>query len=68
MLRLGRFLECVGLSRGLVRLLALTCGITIANVYLAQPLLHTIASDLGTGQAAAGLIVTATQLGFGAYR
>jgi predicted MFS family arabinose efflux permease len=54
------------LSRGLLRLLALTCGITIANVYCAQPLLHTIARALGTGQGAAGIVVTATQLGFAA--
>lgn len=49
-----------------VRLLALTCGITIANVYYAQPLLHTIARDLGTGQSVAGILVTATQVGFAA--
>jgi predicted MFS family arabinose efflux permease len=54
----------VPLSRGLVRLLALACGVTIANVYYAQPLLHTIGHGLGTSQAAAGFIVTATQLGF----
>jgi predicted MFS family arabinose efflux permease len=49
-----------------VRLLALTCGITIANIYYAQPLLHTIARDLGTGGSAAGILVTATQVGFAA--
>jgi predicted MFS family arabinose efflux permease len=54
------------LSRGLVRLLALVCGVTIANVYYPQPLLHTIAHGLGAGQSAAGFIVTATQLGFAA--
>src|SRR5487761_257992 len=54
----------VALPRGLVRLLALVVGVTIANVYYAQPLLHTIAAELGTSQSAAGFIITATQLGF----
>lgn len=56
----------MALSRGLTRLLAVTCGVTIANVYFAQPLPHTIVRGLGTGQATAGFIVTATQLGFAA--
>jgi predicted MFS family arabinose efflux permease len=56
----------MALSRGLVRLLAVACGVTIANIYYAQPLLHTIARGLGTSQASAGLVVTATQLGYAA--
>ena len=56
----------MALSRGLTRLLAVTCGVTVANVYFAHPLLHTIARGLGTGQATAGFVVTATQLGFAA--
>lgn len=54
----------MALSRALVRLLALTCGVTIANIYYAQPLVHGIAHDLGTSQPAAGALVTATQLGY----
>ncbi len=56
----------VALSRGLLRLLALTCCVTIANVYYAQPLLNTIAHGLGVSQSAAGIVVVATQLGFAA--
>lgn len=56
----------VTLSRGLVRLLALTCAVTVANLYYAQPLLHTIARALDTTEAGAGLVVTATQLGYAA--
>jgi len=52
------------LSRGLLRLLALTCCVTIANIYYAQPLLDTIARDLRVSQSAAGIVVAATQLGF----
>lgn len=56
----------MSLSRGLVRLLAAACAVTIANVYYAQPLLHTIAQGFGASQSAAGLAVTATQGGFAA--
>ena len=34
-----------GISRPLVLLLAVTCGSAVANLYYAQPLLHTIAGD-----------------------
>jgi predicted MFS family arabinose efflux permease len=54
------------ISRSLVRLLAITCGVTIANIYYAQPLLHTIAHDIGVSESAAGIIVTTTQLGYAA--
>ncbi|GLY86810.1 MFS transporter [Actinoallomurus iriomotensis] len=56
----------MALSRALVRLLALTCGVTIANIYYAQPLVHGIAHDLGTADSSAGALVTATQLGYAA--
>jgi predicted MFS family arabinose efflux permease len=56
----------MALSRGLVRLLAVACAVTIANIYYAQPLLHTIAHGFGASQSAAGLVVTATQAGFAA--
>jgi predicted MFS family arabinose efflux permease len=42
------------------------CGVTIANIYYVQPLLHTIARGLGTSQSAAGLVATATQAGYAA--
>ena len=54
----------MALDGALVRPLTLTCGFTIANVYYAQPLLPTIAHELGTGPSAAGMLITATQLGF----
>lgn len=56
----------MSLSRGLVRLLALICCVTVANVYYVQPLLHTISGDLRVGESAVGLVVTATQAGFAA--
>ena len=45
-------------------LLAVASGLAVANLYYAQPLLDTIARDLGVSSGAAGLLVTATQLGY----
>src|SRR5215469_5036788 len=52
------------LSPGLVRLMAVTCAVTVANLYYAQPLLHTIAAALHVSQGSASLLVTAGQLGY----
>lgn len=52
-----------GLPRALVRLFALASGLSVANVYYAQPLLDLLAQDFGITQAAAGSVVTATQAG-----
>jgi predicted MFS family arabinose efflux permease len=54
-----------GISRGLVLLLAVTCGAAVANLYYAQPLLHTLAGAFGVSGATAGLLVTMTQVGYG---
>jgi predicted MFS family arabinose efflux permease len=47
-------------------LLAVACGVIVANIYYAQPLIALISTDLGLSPATAGLIVTATQIGYGA--
>ena len=47
-------------------LLAMACGLIVANFYYAQPLIGLISHDLGMSPAAAGLIVTMTQIGYGA--
>ncbi len=52
------------LSRVLVVLLSCTAGASVANVYMAQPLLDAMAQDLGVGAAHIGLVVTATQIGY----
>jgi predicted MFS family arabinose efflux permease len=52
------------LSPGLVRLMAVTCAVTVANLYYAQPLLHSIGTSLHVSQGAASLLVTAGQLGY----
>jgi len=54
------------LTQTLIRIMALTCAVTVANLYYAQPLLHAIASGFHISQSSAGLIVTATQVGYAA--
>jgi predicted MFS family arabinose efflux permease len=51
-------------SRRLVLLLAVTCGAAVANLYYAQPLLHTLAQTFSVSQSTAGLLVTASQIGY----
>jgi predicted MFS family arabinose efflux permease len=46
-------------------LLAASCGLIVANIYYAQPLVGPISTDLGLSPQLAGLIVTMTQIGYG---
>ena len=46
-------------------LFATACGLIVANLYYGQPLVGPIAADLGLSPAAAGLLVTLTQIGYG---
>jgi MFS family permease len=48
----------------LVFLLAASCGIIVANIYYAQPLVGLIAPAIGLSSRTASLIVTVTQLGY----
>jgi len=54
------------LSRGLTILLAVATGLIAANIYYAQPLAGPIGTALGMPSGATGLIVTLTQIGYGA--
>ena len=54
-----------GLVSRLVALFAVACGLLVANVYYSQPIAGLIAASLGLSPEATGLIVTATQAGFG---
>ncbi|MFJ1256904.1 MFS transporter [Cupriavidus sp. CV2] len=47
----------------LVWLFALACGLSVANVYYAQPLLDAMAREFGFGYGSVGIVVTATQAG-----
>lgn len=55
-----------GLSRGLTALFAVACGLCVANIYFAQPLIEPIAKALDLHAGLAGLVMTLTQLGYGA--
>ena len=54
------------LGRRLVFVLAAATGLTAANLYYAQPLLHTIAKHFGSSEGTTGLVVTASQIGYAA--
>jgi predicted MFS family arabinose efflux permease len=45
--------------------MAAACGLIVANLYYAQPLLGPIAGSLGMMPGSAGLLMTATQCGYG---
>lgn len=46
--------------------MAVCCGATVANVYLAQPLLALFARGLGVSTSASGTVVTCAQFGYAA--
>ncbi len=46
--------------------MAVACGAAVANIYYAQPLLSTIAHDFSVSDGTAGLMVTASQVGYAA--
>src|ERR1700744_4379371 len=52
--------------RGITAVLAVACGLTVANLYYAQPLLHLLSKDLHVSGGTASIVVTATQLGYAA--
>ncbi len=53
------------LSTGMILLFAVASGLAVANAYFAHPLLDIIADDLKLSRATVGLVVGATQLGYG---
>jgi predicted MFS family arabinose efflux permease len=52
------------LSRGLTATLAVSCGLTVANLYFNQPLLALIADSFGIEVSRATPVAMATQLGY----
>ncbi|HCW62898.1 MAG TPA: MFS transporter, partial [Sphingobium sp.] len=53
------------LGRPSILLMALACGVIVANLYYAQTLIDVIGPEIGMSAAMAGLITTLTQLGYG---
>ena len=52
------------ISSGITFLLAISCGLIVANLYYAQPLVGPVSRELGLSPQAAGLVVTMTQMGY----
>ena len=52
------------MRRGLVFILAVACGLTVANLYYSQPLLDLVSHDFGVSQGTATIVVTLTQVGY----
>src|SRR5260370_25828422 len=50
--------------RRVILVLALACGMAVANIYYSQPLLGLISSAFGVGRGRTELVVTLTQLGY----
>lgn len=46
-------------------LISLACGLAVANIYYAQPLLDVIGAEFQISQRAVGLVITITQVGYG---
>lgn len=63
---MGSTSRAPGIGPGLTAIFSLSCGLMVANLYYAQALIGEIAPALGLHGAVAGLVVTATQLGYGA--
>jgi predicted MFS family arabinose efflux permease len=54
------------LSRPVIALIAMACGVSVANIYFPQAVVPLIAADLGTSAADAALVATAAQVGYAA--
>ncbi len=52
------------LPKGLVLVFAVACGLSVANIYFALPLLDAMARDFSIEPAAIGMVVTLTQIGY----
>jgi len=53
------------LSRAVALLFSVACGLAVANVYFAQPLLDTMADEFAISHATVGIVMTVTQIGYG---
>ncbi|MCC3374183.1 MFS transporter [Cohnella sp. REN36] len=54
----------INIPTWLTLLLAAACGVIVANLYYAQPLVGVISSSIGLSANSSGLIVTLTQIGY----
>lgn len=52
------------LSNTLVGIIALCCGLIVANIYYAQPIIELLAPEVGLSPHSASFIVSLTQIGY----
>lgn len=57
-------IQDAGISRELTWLLFIACAVAVGNLYWVQPLLTEIATEFNLSSAAAGNLVTTTQIGY----
>lgn len=56
--------EVALLPAWVISLFAVTCGLAVANVYFAQPLLDAMAESFGVPVKSIGMVITVTQIGY----
>ncbi|WP_157277392.1 MFS transporter [Paenibacillus taiwanensis] len=55
----------VPMSRYVTLLFAVACGMSVANIYFAQPLLDQLSSEFGIDYSTIGMVITITQIFYG---
>ncbi|MCM3677100.1 MFS transporter [Peribacillus simplex] len=53
------------MSRAVTLLFAAACGMSVANIYFAQPLLDQLSSEFGIDHSVVGIVITITQIFYG---
>lgn len=53
------------ISKALISLLAVACGVIVANIYYSQTIISVISHTLNMSLRSSGFIVSITQLGYG---